>query len=107
MASNSKNSSHVLWFVCLCCCAILLSFALACSKSAAPEQPAAKSRAPATPLDPATVANVSGTVKFAGPPPKLIKIDMSNDPGCKGENESEQVVTEDGHLGNVLVYVKD
>jgi plastocyanin len=107
MASNRKNSSHVLWFVCLCFCAILLSFVLGCSKSAAPVQPTAKSEAPAPPLDPATVATVSGAVKFDGAPPKAIKIDMSNDPGCKGENESEQVVTEDGHLGNVLIYVKD
>lgn len=31
---------------------------------------------------------------------------MSNDPGCKGQTESEQVVIDDGHLANVLVYVK-
>lgn len=31
---------------------------------------------------------------------------MSNDPGCKGHAESEQVVVNDGHLANVLVYVK-
>ncbi len=31
---------------------------------------------------------------------------MSNDPGCKGQTASEQVVVDDGHLANVLVYVK-
>lgn len=32
---------------------------------------------------------------------------MSNDPACQGDNQSEQVVTDDGRLANVLVYVKD
>ena len=31
---------------------------------------------------------------------------MSNDPGCKGQTQSEQVMVNDGHLANVLVYVK-
>jgi plastocyanin len=69
------------------------------------EQPAAA--APATPIDPATVATVSGTVKFDGPAPKASKIDMSQDPGCKGANEAENVVVDGGKLANVFVYVKD
>ncbi len=32
---------------------------------------------------------------------------MSADSGCRGENQSEAVLVEDGHLANVLVYVKD
>jgi hypothetical protein len=73
------------------------------SNSAAAEQQAA----PATPIDPATVATVSGTVKFDGTAPKAAKIDMSQDPGCKGTNTAEAVVVDNGDLANVFVYVKD
>ena len=46
--------------------------------------------APASaPIDPATAASVSGTVKFDGTAPKPAKIDMSQDPACKGTNQSE------------------
>jgi plastocyanin len=60
-----------------------------------------------TPIDPATTASISGTVRFAGTPPAPQKIDMSADSGCKGQNQSESVTVNDGHLANVLVYVKD
>jgi plastocyanin len=70
------------------------------------ETPAASAPA-ATPIDPATVATVSGTVKFDGTAPKAAKIDMSQDPGCKGTNESENTVVSNGDLANVFVYVKD
>jgi plastocyanin len=73
--------------------------------SPAAEQPAAAPAA--TPIDPATVATVSGTVKFDGAVPKASKIDMSQDPACKGMNEAENVVADGGHLANVFVYVKD
>jgi plastocyanin len=83
----------------------------ACSKkeeapaaSPAASQPAA---APATPIDPATVATINGTVKFDGTAPKAAKIDMSQDPGCKGTNEAENIVVSGGDLANVFVYVKD
>ena len=62
---------------------------------------------PATPIDPATVATVKGSVKFDGAAPKPSKIDMSQDPACKGSNESENVVVSGGDLANVFVYVKD
>jgi len=83
----------------------------ACSKkeeapAPAAETPAASAPA-ATPIDPATVATVNGTVKFDGPAPKQAKIDMSQDPGCKGTNEAENVVVAGGDLANVFVYVKD
>jgi plastocyanin len=71
----------------------------------AAEQPAAAPAA--TPIDPATVATVSGTVKFDGAAPKASKIDMSQDPACKGMNEAENVVVDGGNLANVFVYVKD
>jgi plastocyanin len=69
-------------------------------------QPAATAPA-ATPIDPATVATVNGTVKFDGTAPKASKIDMSQDPACKGSNEAENVVVASGDLANVFVYVKD
>jgi plastocyanin len=61
----------------------------------------------ATPIDPATVATVDGTVKFDGTAPKPSKIDMSQDPACKGTNEAENIVVSGGDLANVFVYVKD
>jgi plastocyanin len=61
----------------------------------------------ATPIDSATVATVNGTVKFDGTAPKASKIDMSQDPACKGGNEAENIVVDGGNLANVFVYVKD
>jgi len=82
-----------------------------CGKKEAPsEQPAAKpeaAAAPAAKIDPATVATVSGVVKFDGTAPKPQKIDMSQDPACKGTNDTETVVVDGGNLANVFVYVKD
>jgi len=71
--------------------------------------PAAESQpAPAaTPIDPNTVASVSGTVKLDGTAPKPAKIDMSQDPTCKGANTAETIVDNGGDLANVFVYVKD
>jgi plastocyanin len=72
--------------------------------SNAPEQKAAPA---ATPIDPNTVATINGTVKFDGTAPKPAKIDMSQDPACKGTNESETMAVSGGDLANVFVYVKD
>ncbi len=66
-----------------------------------------KSSQPATPVDPATLASVSGTVHFSGAVPKAAQIDMSMDPGCRGENQTETYAVSDGKFANVLVYVKD
>src|SRR5271169_6853982 len=71
-----------------------------------PAEPAAAAPA-ATPIDPATVASVSGTVKFEGAAPKAAVIDMSQDPACKGQNIAENVVVAGGDLANVFVYVKE
>jgi plastocyanin len=91
-----------------------LSFLLlaGCGKKEATEEqpaaPAASAPAPAaTPIDPATAASVSGTVKFDGAAPKAAKIDMSQDANCQGANTAENVVVSDGHLENVFVYVKE
>jgi len=79
-------------------------------KESTEEQPAAapSAAAPAaTPIDPATAATVSGTVKFDGAAPKAAMIDMSQDPACKGMNMAENVMASGGHLANVFVYVKE
>lgn len=60
----------------------------------------------AVPADPTTAAHISGTVYFKGAPPKPAAIDMSADPGCRGNNQSESLVVHDGKLQNVFVYVK-
>lgn len=92
----------------------LLAFALLAGcgkKEATEEQPAASSAAApaaaATPIDPATAASVSGTVNFDGAAPKAAKIDMSQDPACKGMNMAENVMASGGKLSNVFVYVKE
>src|SRR5258705_5284212 len=84
----------------------------ACNKKENTEQstatPSSAPAAPAaTPIDPATVGSVSGAVKFDGTAPKAQKIDMSQDPACKGANEAENLVADKGSLANVFVYVKD
>src|SRR6202453_3803737 len=94
----------------LALCGLLLT--AACNKNTeqssntTAEQQAAPAPA-ATPIDPATVATVKGRVKFDGAAPKAAKIDMSQDPACKGMNEAENVVIDGGDLANVFVYVKD
>ncbi|HWW13335.1 MAG TPA: carboxypeptidase regulatory-like domain-containing protein [Candidatus Dormibacteraeota bacterium] len=107
---NKKTSWRMISVSALALCAVLLT--VACNKKE--EQPAnsmsntaAPAPAAATPIDPATAATVSGTVKFDGAAPKAAKIDMSQDPACKGMNESENVAVTGGDLANVFVYVKD
>lgn len=89
-----------------------LIFVAGCGKKEAPQEQAsskqeAQQAAPSGKIDPATVATVSGVVKFDGAVPKPVKIDMSQDPACKGNNETETVEVHDGDLENVFVYVKD
>ena len=97
------------WALSLALCALLVLAACNKKEEAPAASPAAETPAatPATPIDPATVASISGTVKFDGAAPKASKIDMSQDPGCKGTNEAENVVVNGGDLANVFVYVKD
>jgi len=77
------------------------------TEPAATPAASAPAAAPATPIDPATAASISGTVKFEGEAPKAAKIDMSQDPACKGTNTAENVMASGGHLANVFVYVKE
>jgi plastocyanin len=90
----------------LALCVLLASAACSRKEEAPAASPMAEQPA-ATPIDPTTVATINGTVKFAGPPPKAQKIDMSTDPGCKGTNEAETLVVTGGDLANVFVYVKE
>lgn len=87
---------------------LLLGLFLSACNSRTPEEGQASTLElpKAAAVNPATAATISGTVDFQGTPPHLRPIDMSNDPGCKGQTGSEQVVVDDGHLANVLVYVK-
>jgi plastocyanin len=93
-------------------CALLLVLSACSKKREAPGEAPAPDQGhdcspAATPIDPATAATINGTVKFDGTAPKASKIDMSQDPGCKGMNEAENVVVNGGDLTNVFVYVKD
>jgi plastocyanin len=106
---NKKAWLFLLSLLCLTGLGILS----ACSKKES-EQPAApptsetQPAAPAaTPIDPSTVASLAGTVKFQGTAPAPAKIDMSQDPACKGTNAAETLVVDKGSLANVFVYVKD
>lgn len=83
-----------------------LMFLSACTKTA-DVQPSARKAEPGKTIDPATAATIKGTVHYTGVAPKAVKIDMSADPACRGENASEQVVAKDGKLANVFVYVKN
>jgi plastocyanin len=81
-----------------------------CSKQETPTETATPAAAPvkATPIDPATVATVTGSIKLDGTAPKAKKIDMSQDPACSGGmGMTESVVSEGGNLANVFVYVKE
>jgi len=100
---NTRMRWAVTAFSVLVLCALIVL--AACSKKEnteqsnnATEQQQAQSGAPATPIDPATVATVNGTVKFDGTAPKPSKIDMSQDPGCKGTNEAENLVVDTATL---------
>ena len=87
---------------------LLLIFLASCSKPTTPApQASGVPPAAATPIDPSTTASISGVVRFTGLIPAARKIDMSADSGCKGQNQSETVLVNEGRLANVLVYVKD
>jgi len=109
---NTKTKCWAMMTVSLLALLSLLLLA-ACNKKESTEQSTnapteqAAPAAAAAPIDPATVATVNGTVKFDGTAPKPSKIDMSQDPACKGANEAENIIVSGGDLANVFVYVKD
>lgn len=72
--------------------------------------PGAETAAPA--VDPATAATIRGAVTFEGTPPAATAIDMSDEPDCEqvyadGPPMTQEVLTSDGGLANVFVYVKE
>ncbi len=76
------------------------------------EKKAEEAPAAATPIDMATVGDVSGKVTLDGAPPTFKPINMSAEPYCTKAHTSpvypQEVVTgEGGALANVIVYVKD
>jgi len=103
------NRKSIACFALLCLLGLWLLVGCSKKENAGEEQPSSTPAAApaATPIDPNTVATVSGTVKFDGTAPKPSKIDMSQDPACKGTNEAETLVVKDADLANVFVYVKD
>jgi len=102
---NKKTMLALATLVALC-----LLLVAGCGKKEAPQEQASskpEAQPAATKIDPATVGTVIGVVKFEGAAPKAQKIDMSQDPACKGTNQTETVVVDNGNLANVFVYVKD
>src|SRR5258705_12648619 len=98
-----KKNSIALWGLSASLGLLLLA---GCGKKE--EQPtatpaaSAPAAAPATPIDPATAASISGTVKFEGEARKAAKIYMSQDPACKGTNIAEHVMASAGHPADVF-----
>jgi hypothetical protein len=81
-------------------------------KTEGPENgPAKESPAAPTPIDPATVGEVTGRITFMGTPPVPQQINMDQDPACEQKSHGA-VYAEDGQvnpngtLPNAFVYVK-
>jgi plastocyanin len=75
-------------------------------QESAPVEPAVVSN----PVDPATAGSVTGRISFDGTPPTPTPIKMGSDPYCEKQGAAVTetvVVSVDGALGNVFVYVKD
>lgn len=93
---------------------VALCVALAGCTASRPKQPQVPAEeahpAPRVSLDPATLGDVSGVVRFAGKAPAPVRIDTSMDPACgmKGGGTvfTEQYAVHDDRLANVYVYVK-
>ena len=94
--------------------ALLLSGAILMSAGCKKAENNSSAAAPSqqyTQIDPATAGSVEGTVHLVGKAPERIEIDMAQDPACSmspyGKNMTEGIVSQDGKLANVYVYVKD
>jgi hypothetical protein len=64
-----------------------------------------------TPIDQATVGQITGTVSFVGAKPRPQRINMDQDPTCEQRNHGpvfaeDGRVNDNGTLANVFVYVK-
>jgi plastocyanin len=89
-------------------CTLALLQTLACGG----EPPPARTPPPdAKRVDTAKAGTLVGRVALDGPAPENAEIRMSGDPVCTRENKTtpraETIVSDNGGLGNVFVYVKD
>jgi plastocyanin len=108
------NGKMKTWFAMFSLCILGLWLLAGCSKkentneeqTSSPTSEAQPATA-STPIDAATAATVSGSVKLDGAAPKAAKIDMSQDAACKGANQAENIVADGSKLANVFVYVKE
>ncbi len=75
----------------------------------APASGAAPAAPVTNPVDPATAGSVAGKISFMGTPPAAETISMSSDPRCvnAGAKTETVIVSGDGSVQNVFVYVKD
>jgi hypothetical protein len=89
---------------------LLLVLVIGCNEKPQAPVTTSSASAPATPIDPATVSTITGTITFSGEAPKPEKIDMSQDPACvfgTDPNFSQSFAVDKGKLQNVYVYIKD
>jgi plastocyanin len=75
------------------------------------EQPAATAQQAATPIDQATVGEITGKVAFDGAKPKQARIMMDQDPVCVKKHSGpvyaeDNAVNSNDTLPNVFIYVK-
>ncbi len=78
----------------------------------APEETATTPQQQATPIDQATVGEITGKVNFQGEKSKLAVIHMDQDPVCVSKHSTpvhveDGEVNDNGTLPNVFVYVKE
>ena len=78
----------------------------------APEETATTTQQQATPIDQATVGEITGKVNFQGEKSKLAVIHMDQDPVCVSKHSTpvhveDGEVNDNGTLPNVFVYVKE
>lgn len=95
---------------------LVLTSLLSGCKAKPSQSPAAtadtpETAAPVFQVDAATAGSVHGTVKYDGPKPKLVTIDMSSDPLCVKAHQGKAVdeslvVNGKGELANAFVYVE-
>jgi plastocyanin/predicted small lipoprotein YifL len=92
--------------------AVMILALAGCGKKEETEAPTETTTAPATtPIDPATVGEITGKVSFEGAKPKPQRITMDQDPAC-AQKGSGPVFAEDGQVNdngavpNVFIYVK-
>lgn len=105
--SKERNTWRMAWV-------LAIAVAAACGGDADGGDDAATGgeQAAAEPLvDPAEAATISGVVNFEGAAPENEAIDMTAEPECaddhSGTPRKHTVVTSDGKLANVFVYVKE